>query len=46
MQVNIEDEYMFKTDLQKIDIPQNDAERIYNNVYDFINSLIISLNEN
>jgi len=44
MQVNIDDEYKFATGLEKFDTAQNDAQRIFNNVYEFISSLITALN--
>ena len=44
MQVNIEDEYGFASGLNKFGTPQTDAERIFNNVYDFIYSLLEAIN--
>lgn len=44
MQVNIDDEYVLATGLHKFDTAQNDAERIFNNVYEFISGLILALN--
>mgnify|MGYP001254114415 CR=1 FL=1 len=45
MKVDINDEYFFAEGLKKKDSPQNDLERIFNNIYDFINSLLYDLNK-
>lgn len=44
MQVNIDDEYFFAQGLQQFTAPQNDAERIFNNVYQFMSRLLGTLN--
>ena len=44
MEVNIDDVYYFKKGLKKFEKPQGDGERIFNNVYDFLNSLLSNLN--
>lgn len=40
MQVNIDDKYFFAHGLQQFETPQNDAERIFNNVYLFMSRLL------
>jgi hypothetical protein len=45
MSVDINDEYFFLQGLKRIESPQNDPERIFNNTYDFIGNLIVSLNK-
>ena len=45
MCVDINDEYVYADGLKIIDEPKNDADRIFNNTYDFINSLLYELNK-
>ena len=44
MEVDINDEYSLAQGLKIIESPQNDSERIFNNIFDFIDSLLMSLN--
>jgi len=45
MGVDINDEYFFVEGFKKIDEPKNDSDRVFNNTYDFINSLLFELNK-
>lgn len=45
MDVKIEDDIRLKKPFEKIDTPQNDSERIYNNTVEFMNRLLYSVNE-
>ena len=45
MMVNIDDKYFFKKGIIKYEKPQNDVERIFNNVYDFLVTLLSNLNK-
>ena len=44
MQINIDDVYYFANGLKKIDEPKSDSDRIFNNTFDFLNSLLVALN--
>jgi hypothetical protein len=44
MQVQIDDELVLENSVKKYSPPKNDSERIYNNIYDFLKSLIDGLN--
>lgn len=44
MDVKIEDDIRVKP-FEKIDTPQNDSERIYNNTVEFMNRLLCSVHE-
>lgn len=45
MNVEMDDQYSFVNGLAKLEIPQNDSERIFNNVLDFTSHLLGSLNK-
>lgn len=45
MKVDINDKYFFAQGLKKVESPENDSERIFNNVYDFISSLLGTLDK-
>lgn len=45
MSVDINDEYFYVEGLSKIESPQNDSERIFNNTLDFMSSLLVALNK-
>ncbi len=45
MDVKIEDDIRVKKKFEKVESPQNDSERIYNNTIEFMNKLLYSVNE-
>ncbi len=45
MDVKIEDDICLKKQFEKVESPQNDSERIYNNTIEFLNKLIYSVSE-
>ena len=45
MEVNISDELILREGLEMMEIPKNDIDRVYNNTIDFVNRLIVSVNE-
>lgn len=45
MEVDINDEYSLVDGLSKIETPKNDLERIFNNIHEFIEPLLISINK-
>ncbi len=44
MEVELDDQYYFAKGLKRFEKPQNDGERIFNNTFDFLSSLLVSLN--
>ena len=44
MEVSFDDEYVFAPGLQKKDDVRNDSDRIFNNVFDFMNRLLYEVN--
>jgi hypothetical protein len=45
MDIKIEDDIRVKKQFEKIESPQNDADRIFNNTIEFMNKLLYSVNE-
>lgn len=45
MDVKIDDDIRVKKQFEKVESPQNDSERIYNNTIEFMNKLLYSVNE-
>lgn len=45
MQVDINDNYVYENEIKKIDEPKKDIERVFNNTFDFFNSLLVELNK-
>lgn len=43
MEIKLDDEIFVKKRLESIQDPKNDSERIYNNVIDFFNNLLVSI---
>lgn len=45
MDVKIDDDIRVKKQFEKVESPQNDSERIYNNTIEFMNKLLYSVGE-
>lgn len=45
MKVDLNDEYAYVGGLKKFESPENDLQRIFNNIYDFLSSLLVSLDK-